>query len=275
VDWSYIHLVSHPFAIVLSITGAAVGLAGWIIGRESLERYGLFSLLLAAVSTIPGYVSGIAAADDVSQRVFVQPGIVQTHRTWATWAALALVTCGIFAAFALLQPRDRRLRRFVLLLGAAAAALIGLSAYRGGKIVHGEEAESEGESARLQAPQDVILMGHVFGGVILAAVDRIAYVCATRHAGRPCVTASFDQVDFRSPHSDRRDRHGPGLGEHRGTCVHGSRGARISGVGTWRRATSHEPVLRHDGRHRRAWAARSGAAPGDLYRRGEPASAGR
>ena len=47
---------------------------------------------------------------------------------------------------------------------------------------------------QLMAPQDTNLMGNVFGGVILAAVDRIAYVCATRHAGRPCVTASFDQV---------------------------------------------------------------------------------
>ncbi|MEN8145914.1 MAG: acyl-CoA thioesterase, partial [Gemmatimonadota bacterium] len=36
------------------------------------------------------------------------------------------------------------------------------------------------------------------GGVVLAAVDKIAYVCATRHAGATCVTASFDQVDFRS-----------------------------------------------------------------------------
>lgn len=52
---------------------------------------------------------------------------------------------------------------------------------------------------QLMAPQDTNLMGNVFGGVILAAVDRIAYVCATRHAGRPCVTVSFDQVDFRSP----------------------------------------------------------------------------
>lgn len=52
---------------------------------------------------------------------------------------------------------------------------------------------------QLMAPQDTNLMGNVFGGVILAGVDRIAYVCAARHAGRPCVTASFDQVDFRSP----------------------------------------------------------------------------
>ena len=59
--------------------------------------------------------------------------------------------------------------------------------------------QSQVTMTQLMAPQDTNLMGNVFGGVILAAVDRIAYVCATRHAGRPCVTASFDQVDFRSP----------------------------------------------------------------------------
>lgn len=52
---------------------------------------------------------------------------------------------------------------------------------------------------QLMGPSDANLMGSVFGGVVLAAVDKIAYVCATRHAGRACVTASFDQVDFRSP----------------------------------------------------------------------------
>lgn len=53
--------------------------------------------------------------------------------------------------------------------------------------------------SQLMAPQDVNLMGNVFGGVILALVDRVAYVCASRHAGRPCVTVSFDSVDFRAP----------------------------------------------------------------------------
>lgn len=60
-------------------------------------------------------------------------------------------------------------------------------------------ARSQTTITQLMAPQDVNLMGNVFGGVILAAVDRIAYMCASRHAGRPTVTASFDQVDFRSP----------------------------------------------------------------------------
>lgn len=51
----------------------------------------------------------------------------------------------------------------------------------------------------LAAPNDANIMGSLFGGVVLALVDKIAYVTATRHADCATVTASFDQVDFRSP----------------------------------------------------------------------------
>lgn len=51
----------------------------------------------------------------------------------------------------------------------------------------------------LASPMDMNLRGSMFGGVILALVDKIAYVCATRHADCPTVTVSFDQVDFRAP----------------------------------------------------------------------------
>jgi uncharacterized membrane protein len=139
VNWEYLHLITHPFAIVLPIAGVAVGLAGWAAGREELERYGLISLLLAAIAAVPSYVTGISTADDVANRTFVEPGLVQDHRTWATWAAILLVTCGIFAGFSIAQPKDGRLRRFVLLLGALAAALVGYAAFRGGKIVHGDQ----------------------------------------------------------------------------------------------------------------------------------------
>jgi len=141
LNWEYLHLVTHPFAIVLPIVGVAVGLAGWASGREELERYGLISLLIAAVAAIPSYITGISTADDVAARTFVEPGLVQDHRTWATWAAILLVTCGIFAGFSIAQPGDRRLRRFVLLVGVLAAGLVGYSAFRGGKIVHGEDAQ--------------------------------------------------------------------------------------------------------------------------------------
>jgi uncharacterized protein (TIGR00369 family) len=48
-------------------------------------------------------------------------------------------------------------------------------------------------------PQHVNNLGHVFGGVILAMVDRAAAVAAMRHSGRACVTVSIDRVDFREP----------------------------------------------------------------------------
>jgi acyl-CoA hydrolase len=59
--------------------------------------------------------------------------------------------------------------------------------------------ESEAVIAELMMPQHANMMGNVFGGVILALLDRVAAVAAIRHARRPCVTVSVDKVNFREP----------------------------------------------------------------------------
>jgi acyl-CoA hydrolase len=48
-------------------------------------------------------------------------------------------------------------------------------------------------------PQHANNLGHVFGGVILSLLDRVAAVAAIRHARQNCVTVSVDRVDFREP----------------------------------------------------------------------------
>jgi acyl-CoA hydrolase len=48
-------------------------------------------------------------------------------------------------------------------------------------------------------PQDENIRGHVFGGAILAMLDKTAAVAAMRHCRTPCVTVSVDRVDFREP----------------------------------------------------------------------------
>jgi acyl-CoA hydrolase len=48
-------------------------------------------------------------------------------------------------------------------------------------------------------PQHANNLGHVFGGVVLAMVDKTAAVAAIRHARLSCVTVSVDRVDFREP----------------------------------------------------------------------------
>src|SRR5436309_2627128 len=59
--------------------------------------------------------------------------------------------------------------------------------------------ESETVMSELMMPNHANIMGNVFGGVILSLVDRIAAVCAIRHARKECVTVSVDKVDFREP----------------------------------------------------------------------------
>ncbi|MDQ4080199.1 MAG: acyl-CoA thioesterase [Gemmatimonadota bacterium] len=48
-------------------------------------------------------------------------------------------------------------------------------------------------------PQHANNLGHVFGGVVLSMLDRVAAVAAIRHARQNCVTVSVDRVDFREP----------------------------------------------------------------------------
>ena len=60
-------------------------------------------------------------------------------------------------------------------------------------------AASQSSVSELMMPHHVNNLGHVFGGVILAMVDRAAAVTAMRHSRRHCVTVSIDRVDFREP----------------------------------------------------------------------------
>lgn len=59
--------------------------------------------------------------------------------------------------------------------------------------------ESHHETSELMMPQDANNLGHVFGGVVLAMMDKVAAIAAFRHSRTNVVTASIDRVDFREP----------------------------------------------------------------------------
>jgi len=72
-------------------------------------------------------------------------------------------------------------------------------------------ANSDGETGRAPSvstvrehiykvfPNDMNATATVFGGMIMATMDRISLVVAERHSGHVCVTASVDDVHFMAP----------------------------------------------------------------------------
>lgn len=71
--------------------------------------------------------------------------------------------------------------------------------------------------SELMTPQHANYLGNVFGGHILALMDKVAYVTASRFAETVCVTAAFDRVDFLSPIAVGELVHMTGSVDHVGT----------------------------------------------------------
>jgi len=51
----------------------------------------------------------------------------------------------------------------------------------------------------LMIPSYANFGGKIHGGILLSLMDKVAYVCASKHAGNYCVTVSVDNVNFLAP----------------------------------------------------------------------------
>lgn len=51
----------------------------------------------------------------------------------------------------------------------------------------------------LMIPSYANFGGKIHGGILLSLMDKVAFACASKHAGSYCVTVSVDTVDFLQP----------------------------------------------------------------------------
>ncbi len=51
----------------------------------------------------------------------------------------------------------------------------------------------------LMIPSYANFGGKIHGGILLSLMDKVAYVCGSKHCGAYCVTVSVDDVDFLQP----------------------------------------------------------------------------
>lgn len=59
--------------------------------------------------------------------------------------------------------------------------------------------ESQVQMSLLMTPNHSNFSGKIHGGYILGLMDQIAFMCASKHSGNYCVTASVNKVDFLNP----------------------------------------------------------------------------
>jgi uncharacterized protein (TIGR00369 family) len=53
--------------------------------------------------------------------------------------------------------------------------------------------------SELMIPAYANFGGKIHGGILLSLMDKVAYACASKHAGNYCVTVSVENVDFLQP----------------------------------------------------------------------------
>ena len=62
-----------------------------------------------------------------------------------------------------------------------------------------EVSYSQTTITELMIPAYANFGGKIHGGILLSLMDKVAYACASKHAGNYCVTVSVDNVDFLEP----------------------------------------------------------------------------
>ncbi|MFT7287265.1 MAG: acyl-CoA hydrolase [Halieaceae bacterium] len=58
---------------------------------------------------------------------------------------------------------------------------------------------SKSTLTELMIPANANFGGKIHGGTLLSMMDKVAYVCASKHSGNYCVTVSVDNVHFLQP----------------------------------------------------------------------------
>jgi uncharacterized protein (TIGR00369 family) len=59
--------------------------------------------------------------------------------------------------------------------------------------------QSQTTITELMIPSYANFGGKIHGGILLSMMDKVAYACASKHAGTYCVTVTVDKVEFLQP----------------------------------------------------------------------------
>lgn len=150
-DPVFIHLRVNHFPIILGMVGMAGVLLALLLQKESVWKYALVTLVLAAASAPVAYYSGKGAEEKAEEHTNIDAGAMEDHEDTATAAVWSLLACGVAAGVCLVKP-NAVTKSVVIVLALAGTTLTMRTSAIAGTIVHnpltvGAEEESSGGGA--------------------------------------------------------------------------------------------------------------------------------
>lgn len=137
---AHFHLLINHAPIFANLVGVILTAIGLVRGRADLQRAGLIAFVVAAVTMVPSFASGLRAAPVLSGIPGIDPEIIENHREAALWALGATLAVGIVSAIVARGGwvEAKKGTAASLMLGVLAAALAVRAGSLGGNIRHPE-----------------------------------------------------------------------------------------------------------------------------------------
>jgi len=140
--WVYLHLALNHFPVILTLVGSGAGVVGAVRRSDEAWRYGLVSLAIGAISSLPSWITGYQAHYALENTRRVAEGVVEPHELSAEATMWILVPMGALAAFTWWRRREepRRgpsppwLRPAALTAAILGSVMLGVTAFLGGKV---------------------------------------------------------------------------------------------------------------------------------------------
>ena len=139
---SQIHLALNHVPLFFSIIGGFVLIYGFIRKNESIKLLSLYFMIVAALFTIPVYLTGEGTEELVEKLPGVSEGMIEEHEEMAKIGLIIIIITGVAALGALVVKKKATILKPVLILctifSFAAFGVFAQTAHLGGQIRHTE-----------------------------------------------------------------------------------------------------------------------------------------
>lgn len=137
-----IHLALNHFPVVGMIVAATVLGCGLLFRAGALLRFGLFLLVGLALVSVPVYLSGSQAEEQIEHAAGVKHATIEEHEDSALYAMIGLQILGLVALVSLIRVGRKAVSRGLGLAMLVAAlfmsTVMARTAHLGGQIRHPE-----------------------------------------------------------------------------------------------------------------------------------------